>query len=259
MAEADLRTLLSRQHSRIDALEKQLNIRPAEAEDVDLPAAEYAKNFYITIAVCVYVCAFQGICAFSLGGREGNASQIMHLFWPICYTMLFAMLFGALDSEAAGRRAVQLIRAFACSQVVLAPLLFRESRFFLVEAAFQVFFQGLNFCFYPWFSRAIVEVLRKRSSLTVQAEFYSNRALKVLGFQILLVVSTIALGLDGPRTYFRIFAAESFSITRAFRAEIASRATQTTGRDAGWLLAGSSSSQSLTCARWIVARLLSYG
>ena len=214
MAEAgDLHQLLSRQHARIDALEKQLNIRPAEAEDVDLPAAEYARPFYITIAVCVYVCAFQGICAFFLGGREGNASQIMHLFWPIAWTGLFAILFGALDSSAAGRRALKLMRAFAGSQIVLAPLLFRESRFFLVEAAFQVFFQGLNFFFYPWFSRAIVEVLRKQGSLTVQAEFYSNRALKVLGFQILLVVSTIALGLDGPRTYFRIFAAESFSIT----------------------------------------------
>ena len=210
------RGLLKRQHSRIDSLEKQLGVRSADAEDVDLPAADYARNFYITIAVCVYVCAFQGICSFSLGGREGNASQIMHLFWPICWTMLFALNFGALDSSAAGRRALQLMRAFACSQIVLAPLLFRESRFFLVEAAFQVFFQGLNFCFYPWFSRAIVEVLRKRSSLTVQAEFYSNRALKVLGFQILLVVSTIALGLDGPKTYFRIFAAESFSITLVF-------------------------------------------
>ena len=105
MAEEDLRGLLSRQHSRIDALEKQLGVRPAEAEDVDLPAAEYARPFYITIAVCVYVCAFQGICAFFLGGREGNPSQIMHLFWPIAWTGLFANLFGALDSSAAGRRA----------------------------------------------------------------------------------------------------------------------------------------------------------
>ena len=84
--------MLSRQHARIDALEKQLNIRPAEAEDVDLPAAEYARPFYITIAVCVYVAAFQGICAFFLGGREGNASQIMHLFWPIAWTGLFWVL-----------------------------------------------------------------------------------------------------------------------------------------------------------------------
>ena len=220
MAEAeDLSQLLARQHSRIDALEKQLNIRPAEAEDVDLPAAEYAKNFYITIAVCVYVCAFQGICAFAIGGREGNASQIMHLFWPICYTMLFAMLFGALDSEAAGRRAVQLIRAFACSQVVLAPLLFRESRFFLVEAALQIFLQGINAIFYPWFGRVTAEVLRKRGSRKTQAEHYTKRALKVLGFQILLVVSTIALGVDGPRTYWRVFNAETFSITRAVSVE----------------------------------------
>ena len=220
MAEAgDLHGLLRRQHSRIDALEKQLNIRPAEAEDVDLPAAEYAKNFYITIAVCVYVCAFQGLCAFTLGGREGNASQTMHLFWPICYTMLFAMLFGALDSEAAGRRALQLIRAFACSQVVLAPLLFRESRFFLVEAAIQIILQGVNAIFYPWFGRVTAEVLRKRGSRKAQAEHYTKRALKVLGFQILLVVSTIALGVDGPRTYWRVFNAETFSITRAVRAE----------------------------------------
>ena len=213
MAEAeDLRGL----RSRINALEKQLNIRPAEAEDVDLPAAEYAKNFYITIAVCVYVCAFQGACAFSLGGREGNASQLMHLFWPICYTMLFGLLFGALDSEAAGRRAVKLIRAFACSQVVLAPLLFRESRFFLVEAALQIILQGINAAFYPWFGRVTAEVLRERSSLKAQAEHYTKRALKVLGFQILLVVSTIALGVDGPRTYWRVFNAETFSITLVF-------------------------------------------
>jgi len=213
MAEADLRGLLTRQHSRIEALEKQLNIRPAEAEDVDLPAAEYARNFYITIAVCVYVCAFQGICAFSLGGREGNASQIMHLFWPICWTMLFALIFGALDSSAAGRRAVQLMRVFASSQVVLAPLLFKESLF---EAVYQVFFQGVCAIFYPWFSRIMAEVLRKRGMRTAQAERYSNRALKVLGFQILLVVSTIALGVDGRRTYFRIFIQESFSITIVF-------------------------------------------
>ena len=220
MAEAeDLRSLVSRQHSRIDALEKQLGVRPAEAEDVDLPAAEYARNFCVTIAVCVYVCAFQGICAFSLGGRQGNASQVMHLFWPICYTMLFAMLFGALDSEAAGRRALQLIRLFACSQVVLAPLLFRESRFFLVEAAGQIIFHGVNALFYPWFGRVTAEVLRKRGTLKAQAEHYTKRALKVLGFQILLVVSTISLGVDGPRTYWRVFNAETFSITRAVRAE----------------------------------------
>ena len=214
MAEEDWRGLLSRQHSRIDALEKQLGVRPAEAEDVDLPAAEYARNFYITIAVCVYVCAFQGICAFTFGGRQGNASQVMHLCWPICWTMLFALIFGALDSSAAGRRAVQLMRVFASSQVVLAPLLFRDS---LWEAALQVLYQGTNDLFYPWFSRVMADVLRKQnSSLRVQAEFFTNRALKVLGFQMLLVVSTLALGVDGPRTYPRTFAAESFSITLVF-------------------------------------------
>jgi len=213
MAEADLHSLLNRQHSRIDALEKQLGVRPAEAEDADLPAAEYARNFYITIAVCVYVCAFQGICAFTLGGRQGNASQVMHLVWPICWTMLFALIFGALDSSAAGRRAAQVMRVFASSQVVLAPLLFRDS---LWEAALQILYQGTNAIFYPWFSRVMADVLRKRGSLRVQAELYTNRALKVLGFQMLLVVSTLALGLDGKSTYPRIFAAESFSITLVF-------------------------------------------
>ena len=213
------RGLLKRQHSRIDSLEKQLGVRSADAEDVDLPAADYARNFYITIAVCVYVCAFQGICSFSLGGREGNASQIMHLFWPICWTMLFALNFGALDSSAAGRRALQLMRAFAGSQIVLAPLLFRESRFFLVEAAIQIILQGVNAIFYPWFGRVTADVLRKRGGVKAQAEHYTRRALKVLGFQILLVVSTISLGVDGPRTYWRVFNAETFSITRAVRAE----------------------------------------
>ena len=198
---------------QLDAIQQKLGAAPAEADDVDLPAAEYARNFYITIAVCVYVCAFQGICAFTLGGREGNASQIMHLCWPICWTMLFALIFGALDSSAAGRRAVQLMRVFASSQVVLAPLLFRDS---LWEAALQILYQGSNALFYPWFSRVMADVLQKRGSLKIQAEFFTNRALKVLGFQILLVVSTIALGVDGPRTYPRTFAAESFSITLVF-------------------------------------------
>ena len=207
------RGLLRRQHSRIDALEKQLGVRSADAEDVDLPAADYARNFYITIAVCVYVCAFQGICSFSLGGREGNASQIMHLFWPICWTMLFALIFGALDSSAAGRRAVQVMRVFASSQVVLAPLLYLE---YPREAVYQIFARGVDAAFYPWLSRVMADVLRKQSSLRVQAEYFTNRALKVLGFQMLLVVSTLALGLDGPRTYPRTFAAESFSITLVF-------------------------------------------
>ena len=198
---------------QLDAIQQKLGAAPAEADDVDLPAAEYARNFYITIAVCVYVCAFQGICAFTLGGREGNASQIMHLCWPICWTMLFALIFGALDSSAAGRRAVQVMRVFASSQVVLAPLLFKES---LWEAALQILYQGSNALFYPWFSRVMADVLQKRGSLKIQAEFFTNRALKVLGFQILLVVSTIALGVDGPRTYPRTFAAESFSITLVF-------------------------------------------
>ena len=103
--------------------------------------------------------------------------------------------------------------------MVLAPLLFRESRFFLVEAAGQIFFHGVNALFYPWFGRVTADVLRKRGGLKAQAEHYTRRALKVLGFQILLVVSTIALGVDGPRTYWRVFNAETFSITRAVRAE----------------------------------------
>ena len=133
--------------------------------------------------------------------------------------MLFALIFGALDSSAAGRRALQLMRAFAGSQIVLAPLLFRESRFFLVEAAVQIILQGVNAIFYPWFGRVTADVLRKRGSTKAQAEHYTKRALKVLGFQILLVVSTISLGVDGPRTYWRVFNAETFSITRAVRAE----------------------------------------
>ena len=198
---------------QLDAIQQKLGAAPAEAEDVDLPAAEYARNFYITIAVCVYVCVFQGMCAFFFGGRQGNASQVMHLVWPICWTMLFALIFGALDSSAAGRRAVQVMRVFASSQVVLAPLLFRDP---LWEAALQILYQGTNAAFYPWFSRVMADVLRKRGSLRVQAELYTNRALKVLGFQMLLVVSTLALGLDGKSTYPRIFAAESFSITLVF-------------------------------------------
>ena len=127
--------------------------------------------------------------------------------------MLFALIFGALDSSAAGRRAVQLMRVFACSQVVLAPLLYLE---YPREAVYQIFARGVDAVFYPWLSRVMADVLRKQGSLTAKAELYTNRALKVLGFQILLVVTAIAPGVDGRRTYPRIFAAEAFSITLVF-------------------------------------------
>ena len=64
----------------------------------------------------------------------------------------------------------------------------------------------------------MADVLRnqEKGSLAAKAELYTNRALKVLGFQILLVVTAIAPGVDGPSTYPRIFAAEAFSITLVF-------------------------------------------
>ena len=91
------------QRSQIDALQKQLGCTPEDAE-VDLPAAEYNRVFAATIALLVYNVASLLVSSFTAGGIEGNLSQAEYLLWPLCWTALFGLCYGTLDSAEAGRR-----------------------------------------------------------------------------------------------------------------------------------------------------------
>jgi hypothetical protein len=73
------------------------------AGDVDLPAAEYARNFYVTAAVLVYTLVSNVIASFTTG-LQGNISQIVDLMFPLSWTLCVWLVLGTLDSAAAGRR-----------------------------------------------------------------------------------------------------------------------------------------------------------
>ena len=210
-----LQHLLASQQSQIDALQKQVGgSAPAATEDVDLPAAEYNRNFFCTGALCVWVCVSMFVSGFG-NGVEGNLGQIMSLLWPICWTMLYGMILGTGDSSRAGRRAVLHLRIFIAMQIPLAPFaMWASGR--REDAVLMFFVMSICVIFWPWLGNSMIAVLRKRESLISQAEFYSNRALKLAGFQILLVVFACAMGIDGSKTYDRVYATEVFSLTLVF-------------------------------------------
>ena len=191
-------SLLAKQ---VDALQKQLggSAPAADVEDVEQPLAEYARNFYVTILLCVLECAAMVGAAFSPLGIYGNLSQVCHFSWAMCWTTLFVLIFGTMDSVEAGRRAIQLLRAFASIQIITEPLMFWSGGRY-AEAALQIFAQGINAVCYPWLCRLMLELFRERGSLASQAEHYTNRGSKVAGLQLLVAVGAAAMGVDGPRT-----------------------------------------------------------
>ena len=205
-------SLLTKQ---LDALQQHLGVPAADAEEVDQPLAEYARNFYVVILLCVLECAAMVGAAFSPLGIYGNLSQVCHFSWAMCWTALFALIFGTLDSAEAGRRAIQLLRAFASIQIITEPLMFWSGERY-AEAVIQIFGQSINAVCYPWLCRLIVELFRARGSLASQAENYMNRGLKVAGLQLLVAVGAVAMGVDGPRTYERAMAVAAFSISLVF-------------------------------------------
>ena len=80
-----LQRLIAKQQAHLDTLQKQVGgSAPAATEDVDLPAAEYNRNFFCTGALCVWVCVSMFVSGFG-NGVEGNLGQIMSLLWPICW------------------------------------------------------------------------------------------------------------------------------------------------------------------------------
>ena len=206
-------SLLAKQ---LDALQQHLGVPAADAEEVDQPLAEYARNFYVVILLCVLTCVLMvGAALFSPLGLYSNTMQVVCYTWPICWTALFGLIFGTLDSSAAGRRAIQLLRAFAGCQIVTEFLVFWSVGRY-GDAVLQIFAQGINAVCYPWLCRLMVQLLRERGSLASQAEHYMTRALKVAGLQTLIGVSAAAMGFDGRETFGRAMAAASFTITLAF-------------------------------------------
>ena len=211
-----LQQLLASQQLQIDALQKQVGgSAPAATEDVDLPAAEYNRVFAATIALLVYNVASMMVSSFTAGGIEGNLSQANYLVWPLCWTALFGLCYGTLDSAEAGRRSIQLMRIFCVANVICLPIIHWTSGF--REQAFVILIQfSINLAYLPWACNASIDVLRRRDSLKVQAEFYTSRALKIAGFQILLLVAAVGQGIDGRETYPRIYATFVFSASLSF-------------------------------------------
>ena len=197
---------------QVDALQQHLGVPAVDAEEVDQPLAEYARNFYLTILLCVFVTVGMVVAAlFTPLGLYSNLSQAICYLWPAYWTALFGLLFGTLDSSEAGRRAIQVLRVHASCQIITEFLAFWSVKRY-EEAVLQIFAQGVNAVCYPWLCRLMVELLRKRGNLASQAEHYTNRLLKVAGLQILIAVGAAAMGVDGRRTSDRFFAAVTFSI-----------------------------------------------
>ena len=109
----------------LDALQQHLGVPAADAEEVDQPLAEYARNFYVTISLCVFVSAgMVGSALFSPMGFYSNSMQVICYAWPVCWTALFGLIFGTLDSSEAGRRAIQVLRVHASCQIITEFLAF---------------------------------------------------------------------------------------------------------------------------------------
>ena len=216
---ADLENrLLSKQQSQY-ALQKRLllgNAAPTVVE-VDQPFAEYARTFYLTAALVVYSLASMVYSSFTTG-LTGSFNQVNFLFpFALAWTASATQIYTTLDSETAGRRAVQLIRCYAVGMMLVAPLLYWTSGLH-DEAVLMFFLFGVDAIIFPWLFNAIRETVRKRhrGSLTALAQNYTMRALKIAGFQIVLSVSAAAQGIDGPSTFPRIHATLSFMVTLPF-------------------------------------------
>ena len=135
------------------------------------------------------------------------------MVWPLCWTLAFGLVLGTLDSSKAGRRAIQLIRGWLFSQVVFIPILYWTSGQ-KQEALGFVFVFLLNAIYWPWLAKGMRDTLctKYRGTLTTQAQLYTNRCLKVLGFQVLLAITAAAQGINGRKTYTRIYAYFVFSV-----------------------------------------------
>jgi len=205
--------LLSKQQLRFEALQKRLlGSAAAPTPEIDQPFSEYARNFYVTAALMFCLIASTVYLAFT-AGLFTNASQVTMLFFmPFVYTTGFGLVFTTLDCGIAGKRAVQLVRGCHICMMLAAPIVFWRSGEH-ADAVAMFFSFAMDSILYPWLLGAIRGLLRTRyeGSLTAQAQFYTSRALKIAGFQVLLSVSAVAQGIDGLETFPRILATLTFS------------------------------------------------
>ena len=211
---ADLEArLLAKQQLQFDALQKRLLGAAAPTpEEIDQPFSEYARNFYVTASLMVCLVASTIYLAIT-AGLYGNVSQVTMLFFmPFVYTTGFGLVYTTLDCEIAGKRAVQLVRGCHICMMLAAPIVFWRAGE-RGDAVVMFFTFALDSILYPWLLGAIRGLLRTRyeGSLTAQAQFYTSRALKIAGFQVLLSVSAVAQGIDGIETYPRIISTLTFS------------------------------------------------
>ena len=183
-----------------------------EEEEEELPAAVFARVTCVTTILLVYVCVSMVASSFTTG-VHGNLSQIEYCVYPLCFTAFTGLIFGALDSEAAGRRTIKLMRAWWIPQIVIVPYLYWTSDMY-VDAVLLFIGFSINSIFWPWLFGAMREILRKRyqGSRTAWSQHYTSRALKLGAFQIVLAVSAIAQGLEGKESFPRVYATFNFSL-----------------------------------------------
>ena len=213
-----LQRLLARQQSQIELLQKQLGV-PADddAEEVDVPAAEYRRAFIVVTLIQFTASAYWLIVAFtSLGGDEvrveGNWAQVGLVLWPMCWTVAFALVVGTMDSSVAGRHALLLYRGWLGSCAVIYPIGYWAGG----QRGHAVFIFGMfvvNTIYWSWLGKIVVETLRRRGGLATQAEHYVSRGLRVLGFQILLAITALSQGVNGSESFARNYATFIFSST----------------------------------------------
>ena len=211
---ADLEArLLAKQQLQFDALQKRLlGSVAAPTPEIDQPFSEYARNFYVTATLMLCLIATTVYLAFT-AGLYGNFSQVAMLFtMPFVYTTGFGLVYTTLDCEIAGKRAVQLVRGCHIIMTLLFPIVFWTSGEH-GDAVVMFFSFVLDTFVYPWLLNALRGLLRTRyeGSLTAQAQFYTSRALKIAGFQVLLAVSAAAQGIDGLDTFPRMQSTMTFS------------------------------------------------
>ena len=94
-----LQRLLAKQQQQME-LQKQLGVPADGAEEVDLPAAEYRRVFLATAAFLLWDSLAMSIAAFT-SGMEGVLGQVETLLWPMCWTILMALVLGSMDSSVA--------------------------------------------------------------------------------------------------------------------------------------------------------------
>ena len=199
--------------AEFERLLAKLQGQPSRAEEVDLPAAEYSRVTCVTTSLLVYVCVSM-IVSICTTGIYGALSQIEFLLWPLCWTAICLLIYGTIDSDAAGRRAVLILRVWLIPLIFIAPTMYWTSGL-KGEAVLMLFTFVVNAIFFPWLVNATRQLLRVRyrGALTARAQHYTKRALNLAGFQIVLLVAAVAQGLDGKETFGRIYATMIFSVT----------------------------------------------